>query len=113
MNSIYCTIYIYIHKNLFASQAPDLLENKAECLLYNHCKHILLKLKIKKLLQKISSKNLTAGVEIMFDYSIIRHFRFLIDLMTDVISLKLRIEIINPRLAEAGLVLLKLDLLFF
>ena len=49
----------------------------------------------------------------MFDYSIIMHLKFLIDLMTDVVSLKLRIEIINPCLAEAGLVLLKLDLSFF
>ena len=37
----------------------------------------------------------------MFDYSIIMHFRFLIDLMTDVISFKKRIEILNPCLAEA------------
>ena len=39
------------------------LEKLAEILLYNfHREHILLKLKIKKLLRKISSKNLTAGV---------------------------------------------------
>ena len=44
------------------TQAQDLLEKLAECLLYNfHRELILLKLKIKKLLQNISSKNLTAG----------------------------------------------------
>ena len=44
-------------------QAQDLLEKLAEILLYNfHREHILLKLKIKKLLRKIKSKNLTAGV---------------------------------------------------
>ena len=62
-NSIYCKIFNYIHKNLFAPQAQDLLENLAEILLYNfHREHILLKLKTKKLLRKIKSKNLTAGV---------------------------------------------------
>ena len=35
MNSIYCKIFIYIHKNLFAPQAQDLLEKLAESLLYN------------------------------------------------------------------------------
>ena len=59
-NSIYCKIFIYIHKNLFATQAQDLLEKLAEILLYNiYREHILLKLKIKKLLRKIKSKNLT------------------------------------------------------
>ena len=44
-----------MHKNLFAPKAPDPLERLAECLLYNfHRDHILLKLKIKKLLWKIS-----------------------------------------------------------
>ena len=53
----------YIHKRLFVPQAQDLLEKFAEILLYNfHCVHILLKLKIKKLLRKIRSKNLSAGV---------------------------------------------------
>ena len=48
---------MYIHKNLFAAQAPDILEKLAECLLYNfHLEHILLKLKVKRLLQKNSSK---------------------------------------------------------
>ena len=52
-----------IHKNLFVPQAQDLLEKLAEILLYNfHREHILLKLKIKKLLRKNKSKNLTAGV---------------------------------------------------
>ena len=51
-----------IHKNLFAPQAQDLLEKLAEILYNFHCEHILLKLKTKKLLRKISSKNLTAGV---------------------------------------------------
>ena len=38
-------------------QAQDLLEKLAEILLYNfHREHILLKLKIKKLLRKIRSK---------------------------------------------------------
>ena len=55
--------HLYIHKNLFAPQAQDLLEKLAEILLYNfHREHILLKLKTKKLLRKIKSKNLTAGV---------------------------------------------------
>ena len=63
MNLIYYKIFIYIHKNLFAPQARDLLEKLAENLLYNfHREHILLKLKTKKLLRKIKSKNLTAGV---------------------------------------------------
>ena len=62
-NSIYCKILIYIHKNLFAPQAQDLLEKLAEILLYNfHCEHILLKLKTRKLLRKIKSKSLTARV---------------------------------------------------
>ena len=66
-NSIYCKIFNYIHKNLFAPQAQDLLEKLAEILLYNfHREHILLKLKIKKLLRKIKSKNLTAGVFFFF-----------------------------------------------
>ena len=52
-----------IHKNLLAQQAQDLLEKLAEILLYNfHREHILLKLKTKKLLRKIRSKNLSAGV---------------------------------------------------
>ena len=60
---MYCKIFIYIHKNLFAPQAQDVLEKLAEILLYNfHHEHNLLKLKIKKLLRKINSKNLTAGV---------------------------------------------------
>ena len=64
MNSIYCNIFIYIHKNLFASQAPVLLKKLAESLLYNfHWEHTMLKLKIKKLLRKISLKNLIAGVK--------------------------------------------------
>ena len=51
-----------MHKNLFASQAQDLLEKLAEILLYNfHREHILLKLKTKKLLRKIKSKTLTVG----------------------------------------------------
>ena len=50
-------------KNLFAPQAQGLFEKLAKILLYNfHRKHILLKLKTKKLLRKISYKNLTAGV---------------------------------------------------
>ena len=48
-------------------QAQDLLEKLAEILLYNfHREHILLKLKIKKLLRKNKSKNLTAGVFFFF-----------------------------------------------
>ena len=44
-------------------QSPDYLEKLAESLLYNfHREHLLLKLKLKKLLRKISSKNFTAGV---------------------------------------------------
>ena len=69
-NKIYCKIFIYIHKNLFAPQAQDLLEKLAEILLYNfHREHILLKLKIKKLMRKIKSKNLTAGVCFFFNRS--------------------------------------------
>ena len=56
-------IFIYIHKNIFEPQLPDYLEKLVESLLYNfHREHLLLKLKIKKLLRKISSKNFTAGV---------------------------------------------------
>ena len=48
---------------MFASQAPDLLEKFMECLLYNFHRELNLpKLKIKMLLRKIISKNLTAGV---------------------------------------------------
>ena len=47
-NSIYCKIFIYIQKNLFAPQAPDLLEKLAEILVYNfYREHIMLKLKKK------------------------------------------------------------------
>ena len=54
-------------KKLFAPQAQVLLEKLAEILLYNfHREHILLKLKIKKLLRKIKSKNFTAGVFFFF-----------------------------------------------
>ena len=50
---MYCKIFMYVHKNLFAPQAPDLLEKLAECLLYNfYRKFILLKLKIKKVIAK-------------------------------------------------------------
>ena len=60
--SIYCKIFSFIHKILFAPQAQDLFEKSAESLLYNfHRENILVKLKIKKLLRKIRSKNLTAG----------------------------------------------------
>ena len=56
-NSVYCKIFIYIHKNLFVPQAQDHLEKLAEILLYNfHREHILLKLKIKKLLRKNNCK---------------------------------------------------------
>ena len=57
----------YIHENLFAPQAQDLLEKLAEMFLNTlHREHILLKLKIKILLRKIKSKNLTAGVVVFF-----------------------------------------------
>ena len=50
MNSIYFKIFIYVHKNLFEPQSPDLLEKLAESLLYNFPREkILLKFKIKKL----------------------------------------------------------------
>ena len=63
MNSILYKIFIYLHKNLFAPQAQDLLEKLAAILLYNFRRElILLKLKTKKLLRKIKSKNITAGV---------------------------------------------------
>ena len=55
-NSMYCKIFIYIQKNLLAPQVQGLLEKLAESFLYNfHRKQILIKLKIKKLLQKNSS----------------------------------------------------------
>ena len=61
---MYCKFFIYIHKNLFVSQAQDLLEKLVEILLYNfHREYNLLKLKTKKLLRKIRSKNLSAGVK--------------------------------------------------
>ena len=54
--------FIAKSSSIFAPQAPDLFEKLAESLLYNfHREHILLKLKIKKVFAKISSKNLTAG----------------------------------------------------
>ena len=54
---------MYVHKNLFAPQAPDFLEKLAEGILYSlQCELILLKLNIKKLLRQISCKTLTAGV---------------------------------------------------
>ena len=47
MNSIYCKIFIYIQKDMFGTQAPDLLEKFAESLPYNFdCELILRKLKI-------------------------------------------------------------------
>ena len=50
MKSIYLKIVIYAHKNPFEPLAPDHWEKLAESLLYNfHRKHILLKIKIKKL----------------------------------------------------------------
>ena len=56
----YSSIY---RNNLLAPQVPGLLEKLAKSFLYNfHRKHILLKLKIKKLLQKIVLKTLSAGV---------------------------------------------------
>ena len=57
-------IFLFLKRNLNSTlKAQDLLEKLAEILLYNFQReHILLKLKIKKLLRKISSKNLTAGV---------------------------------------------------
>ena len=62
-------IFIYIHKIMFAPQSIDLFEKLAESLLSNfHRENILLKLKIKKLLRKISSKNLTAGVSFQKSY---------------------------------------------
>ena len=53
-----------IKKNLFAPQVQDLLEKLAEIKspLQLSLEHILLKLKLKQLLWKIMSKNLTAGV---------------------------------------------------
>ena len=56
-------LHLCTHKILFAPQAPDLSEKVAKSFFYFfHCKHILLKLKIQKFVQKISSKNTTAGV---------------------------------------------------
>ena len=53
-----------IYTKIFAPQAQDLLEKLAKILLYSFLReHILLKVKTKKLLRKISSKNLSAGVQ--------------------------------------------------
>ena len=50
---MYCKIFIYIHKNLFAPEAQDLLKKLAEILLYNfHREHILLKIEDKKVIAK-------------------------------------------------------------
>ena len=44
-------LFIYVHKNLFAPQTSDLMEKLALIFLYNfHRDHILLKLKIKKVI---------------------------------------------------------------
>ena len=58
LNSMYCKIFIYVHKNLFLPQTSDLLEKLALIFLHNfHRKRSLLKLSIKKLSQKINVKN--------------------------------------------------------
>ena len=60
---MYCKIFIYIHKNLFVPQAQDLLEKLAEnSPLQLSSRTQFAKIEDKKLLRKIKSKNLTAGV---------------------------------------------------
>ena len=62
-------------KNLLAPKVSGLLEKFAESFLYNfHHKHILLKLKIKKLLRKKKYKNLSAGVFLVpvYNYQLLR-----------------------------------------
>ena len=55
--------FIAKSSSLYSKQATNLLEELAESFLYNfHREHILLNLKIKKILRKISSQNLKAGV---------------------------------------------------
>ena len=56
---MFCKIFIYVHKNLFAPQTWDLLEKLALIFLYNfHHEHGLIKLIRKKLSPKINVKNI-------------------------------------------------------
>ena len=56
---MFCKIFIYVHKNLFAPQTWDLLEKLAPIFLYNfHREHGLIKLIRKKLSPKINVKNI-------------------------------------------------------
>ena len=59
LSSIYCKIFINVHKNLFVPQTSDLFEKLALIFLHNfHRKRSLLKLLIKKLSPKIIVKNI-------------------------------------------------------
>ena len=63
LNSVYRKFFIYVHKNLFVPQTSDLLEKLALIFLYNfHHDHILLKLKIKKVITEINVKNIKTRV---------------------------------------------------
>ena len=56
---MFCKIFIYVHKNLFAPQTWELLEKLALIFLYNfHREHGLINLIRKKLSPKINVKNI-------------------------------------------------------
>ena len=66
LNSIYCKIFIYIHKNLYAPQTSDLFEKLALIFLYIfHSEHSFLNLKIKKLSPKINVNNIKHRLSLM------------------------------------------------
>ena len=67
---MFCKIFIYVHKNLFAQQTWDLLEKLALIFLYNfHREHGLIKLIRKKLSPKINVKNIKNRVYVIYSDS--------------------------------------------
>ena len=61
-------LHLCTKKNLFVPQTSDLLEKLALIFLYNfHSDHILLKLKMKKLLRKINVKNIKTRNEVSIE----------------------------------------------
>ena len=61
---MFCKIFIYVHKNLFAPQTWDLLEKLALIFLYNfHREHGFIKLIRKQLSPKINVKNIKNRVK--------------------------------------------------
>ena len=65
LSSIYCKIFIYVHKNLFVPQTLDLLEKLALIFLHNFFRvRSLLKLLIKKLSPKINVKNIKKNLSL-------------------------------------------------